>query len=203
MPSGGTVSPRAVPGTYTVRLNVGQAELSRTLIVKKDPNSAGSEVDIEAQVAMSLEVRDSLNTLMDMINQIEWIRRQVYDVSALLVGTDNVEEILSAGDALDGKLIAVEEQLFQINQTPGADFWRWKTVLYGRFLEFSSSLTATWGAGGHDFPPTTQHVEVHELLKTRLADYQAQLTQLIATDLPAFNSQLRGKNLSILLPDIQ
>ena len=203
MPSGGTVSPRAVPGSYTVRLSVGQEELSRTLIVKKDPNSAGSEADIEAQVAMSLEVRDNLNTLMDMINQIEWVRRQIYDVSAVLREIQNTEEILNAGDALDQKLIAVEERLFQINQTPGADFWRWKTVLYGKFLEFSSSLTATWGAGGHDFPPTTQHVEVHELLKGRLADYHAQLKQVIDADLPAFNNQLRSKNLSILLPSLQ
>ena len=203
MPSGGTVSPRAVPGSYTVRLSVGQEELSRTLIVKKDPNSAGSEADIEAQVAMSLEVRDNLNTLMDMINQIEWVRRQIYDVSAVLREIQNTEEILNAGDALDQKLIAVEERLFQINQTPGADFWRWKTVLYGKFLEFSSSLTATWGAGGHDFTPITQHVEVHELLKGRLADYHAQLKQVIDTDLPAFNNQLRSKNLSILLPSLQ
>ena len=201
MPSGGTVRPLAVPGTYTVRLTVGEEAFSQMLTVRKDPNSAGSEADIEAQVAMSLALRDNVNSLMDMINQIEWIRRQVYDISAMLANADNAEGILSAGEELDQKLIAVEEKLFQINQTPGADFWRWKTVLYGRLLEFSSGLASTWGGGGHDFAPTTQHLEVHELLKQRLADYQGRLKEVLDTDLPALNSQLQERSLSIILPE--
>ncbi len=201
MPAGGTVRPLAVPGTYTVKLRVAEQEFSQPLTVKKDPNSAGREADIEAQVAMTLELRDSVNSLMDMINQIEWIRKQVYDLRALLANADNAEGILSAGEALDEKLVALEAKLFQVDQTPGADFWRWRTMLYGRLLQFSSDVASTWGGGGHDFAPTTQHVEVHGLLKARLADYQGRLKEVLATDLPAFNSQLREQNLSIILPE--
>ena len=39
------------PGNYTVKLSAGGTELSQPLMVKKDPNSSGSESDIQAQFA--------------------------------------------------------------------------------------------------------------------------------------------------------
>jgi len=195
MPRGGTIRPRAVPGSYTVKLTVGEQEFSQKLTVKKDPNSAGSETDIRAQVNMSLELRDNLNSVVDVIDQIEWMRKQIYDVTALLEGDESAEEVISAGKELDKKLIAVEEKLFQMKKTPGADSWRWETMLYGRITHLASELESTWGGVGSDFPPNTQMVEVHELFKKRLATYQGQLNELLNKDIPAFNNMLKEKNI--------
>ena len=45
------------PGTYTVKLSAGGAESSQPLVVRKDPNSGGTEADINAQIAMMLDLR--------------------------------------------------------------------------------------------------------------------------------------------------
>jgi photosystem II stability/assembly factor-like uncharacterized protein len=87
-PDGGRMSLLLPPGTYTVKLLVGGAEatpgLSQQLIVRKDPNSEGTEADINAQVALLFELRKDLENAADMVNQIEVIRSQLASIAALL-----------------------------------------------------------------------------------------------------------------------
>ncbi len=169
-------------------------EFQQKLIVHKDPSSTWSETDIRAQVEMSLALRENLNELVDMIEQIEWIRKQTNDLIALLGEDEGVAEVVSAAEDLNEKLIAVEENLFQMKRTPGGDTYRWKTMLYGRILSLARDLESTNWSAGTDAPPTTQQVEVHELLKTRLATYKSRLNEILERDIPAFNGKLVERN---------
>src|SRR5882672_5849995 len=78
------------PGTYTVKLLVGGTDaapgqtLSQQLLVRKDPNSEGTEADINAQVALLFELRKDLENAADMVNQIEVIRSQLTSITSLL-----------------------------------------------------------------------------------------------------------------------
>ena len=181
---------RVAPGTYTVKLAINSQEFSQKLTVKKDPNSAGSEADIQAQVKMLLELRDNSNSVADMINQIEWIRKQIYDLCAILRYDKNVASIISEGQELDQKLIAVEENLIELKLTGGSQDWlRWPTRFYAKLSSLAGSVGST------DFPPTTQQIEVHKMYKEQLATYQAQFEELLNKDLPAFNNLLKEKNI--------
>jgi photosystem II stability/assembly factor-like uncharacterized protein len=85
-PEGGRMSVLLPPGTYAVKLFVGGAEStsSQQLIVRKDPNSEGTEADINAQLALLFELRKDLENAADMVNQIEMIRSQLAGVTGLL-----------------------------------------------------------------------------------------------------------------------
>ena len=75
---GGRVNVLAAPGTYTVKLIVGDEELTQELVVKKDPSSTASVEEVTAQVETLLEIRDDINDVADMIHSIEWVRKQIY-----------------------------------------------------------------------------------------------------------------------------
>jgi hypothetical protein len=190
LPGGGTIQPLAVPGTYTVKLTVDGQELEQELVVNKDPSSTWSETDIQAQVTMSLALREDLNEVVELIEQIEWLRKQTNDLIALLGDDEGEAEVVSAAENLNENLIAVEENLFQMKRTPGGDTYRWKTMLYGRILSLARDLESTNWSAGTDAPPTTQQVEVHELLKTRLASYKSRLNEILERDIPALNGRL-------------
>jgi len=191
LPSRGTrITILAAPGAYTVKLTVGGKEFSQKLTVKKDPHSAGSKRDIRLQVKLLLEIRDNINSVVDMINQIEWIRKQIYDLATLLKEDKSAEPLITAGKELDKRLIAVERNLFQMKLTGrGQDLLRWPSKLISELWFLAGSV------GSSDFPPTTQQVEVHEMFKKQLATYQSQLNEMLDKDLPAFNSQLKEKNI--------
>ena len=54
--------PLAAPGTYTVKLTVDGKESTQKLVVRKDPNSAGTDADVEASTKFSLTLYTATST---------------------------------------------------------------------------------------------------------------------------------------------
>jgi hypothetical protein len=176
-----------------VKLKVEGNELSEELIVRKDPNSSGTEADIEAQMTLLYGIRDNINAAAETINQIEWIRVQIERLDALLENDESAESILSAGKELDEKLIAVEENLFQMKLTGrGQDMARWPAQLISKIGALAGKV------GTADFPPTTQQAARHGDYTREAAAHQGRLNELITQDLAALNGQLEEKNLPII-----
>ncbi len=192
---GGQRGPLAPPGTYTVNLKVGDDIYTQTLLVLKDPNSAGTEADIQLQVARSLEMRAELTEIVEMINEIEWLRKDLENVATRYEGDTNVVDILEHARVLEAQAIAVEGNLFDVNLTGAReDAFRTPIKLYGRLSALASDL----GRNGADFAPTTQQVEVHVQFQAQLADYRALYEELMTTDVPALLRLLRDRG----LPDV-
>ena len=179
------------PGTYTVALIIGEDEWTEPLEIRKDPHSAGSEEDIRLQTSMSQELHDDMNALAESVNRIEWIRRQLKDVRAVAVDLgDTTEALVSNAEELDGTFVAIEEKFLQLRATgTGQDFARWRSRLAGRIAYLAGSVATA------DFPPTDQHRQVHQELKSRLAEFQAELQGLLDNELPAFNQTLQENGL--------
>jgi len=184
------VRPLAAPGTYTAKLSVNGQELAQKLIVKKDPHSAGSVSDIQTQVKMLLEIRDNMNTLVDIINQAELIRKQLYDLQNLLGHDENTKPVINAIQDLDRKIIAVEENLFQMRLTGASqDVLRWPMKLLAKLGSLAYDLSRT------DFPPTNQQVEVYKMYEKQLNAHEQQFQMILDQELPAFNALLKKLNI--------
>lgn len=176
------------PGNYTVKLLVGGQELSAPLVVRKDPNSAGTEADITAQLEMVQEVRKDLDSAADIVNQIEFIRGQLDQLRHTLGDAD--ASVKSAADELDKKLIDVEDHLIQRRLTgQGQDTVRWPSKLLSKLGYLGNGLS------GSDFPPTNQHREVHAAFKQQLASIKLRFDAAINQDVAAFNKLLRDRNI--------
>jgi photosystem II stability/assembly factor-like uncharacterized protein len=78
------VGPIAAPGKYTVRLIVDGQTYTQPMTILRDPRSPGSESDINLSVTMQLRIREDINRSSDAINHIEWIRKQVEVIQAML-----------------------------------------------------------------------------------------------------------------------
>jgi hypothetical protein len=186
-PGAGRLSILMPPGTYTVKLLAGGQVLSQPLVVKKDPNSGGTEADIATQTAMMLDLQKDLESGSQMVNQIEFIRSQVEKVDAAAVKT--------AADAFDKKLIEIEENLIQLRLTgQGQDTVRWPPKLLAKINYLASGL-----ASG-DFGPTKQQREVQALFKQQLAALRRRLDTVLSQDLTAFNKLLADNNIKPIKP---
>ena len=198
--SGGFRGFLVAPGEYTVKLSAGGKEYTEKLVVKKDPRSEGTIEDIKAQIRMQKEIREDLNTTSDMISQIEWMRKQLYDLKDVLKEGGAAGDVLKATDEFDKKLRSVEDELFQHIIAEGdTKSFRYPHKLYCKF-----SVLAEDVSGNVDFAPNKQQREVHAVLKQRLAEQRALYEGLLAKDLPAFNTMLKQKNLAgIIVPEIK
>ena len=182
------------PGTYTVKLTVGDQERAQPLIVKKDPNSEGTEAMITAQMQMLQELRQELDSGAEMVNQIEFMRAQLYQLTNVVSGGSNASAIKTATDDLDKKLIDIEENLIQRRLTgQGQDTVRWPPKLLTKINYLANGLA------GSDFGPTNQQREVHALLKEQLTTLRQRLDGVINTDLVAFNKLLRDRGVQNII----
>ena len=190
------------PGNYTIKLKVGDKELSQTLEVKKDPRSAGTVEDIKEQVRMQLEIREDLNTVSDMISQIEWMRKQLCDIKDLLKAEGKSVEAgtLTTIDEFDKKLCSVEDELLQPVLAEGdSKSFRSPQKLYGKLSVLAGDV-----ANSVDFAPNKQQREVQAVLKERLTKEKSRFEELVKTDLAAFNEFLKKKNISgIIFPRLE
>jgi len=193
-PGTGRMSILLPPGTYTVKLSVAGQELSQPLIIKKDPNSGGTEADINAQTTMMTELWNDYQTGSQMVNQIESIRSQLSQLTATLSGSSDSVAVKSGADALDKKLIDIEENLIQRRVTgQGQDTVRWPPKLLSKISYLASGL-----ASG-DFGPTKQQREVQALFKPQLSGLRQRMDGVLNQDLPAFNKLLSDSNIKTVI----
>ena len=184
---GGGGGPLQPPGTYTVTLLVDDEEMgSQPLTVLKDPNSEGTMADIAQQTELVQEIMADRNRAAEMVNRIELLRRQIYDLRPVLEAEGNAEDLMEAGEALDARLIEVESELIQLMNT-GSDGVRWPSMIVGRLRYLQGAVASA------DFQPTDQHREVSQVLGVQLGEVEEALQAVLAEDLENFNRMLQAR----------
>jgi len=195
-PGAGGLSMVVQPGTYTVTLEVDGQTHTQDLRVLKDPNSSGTEADIREQLVTFSEIREDHEEVADMVNRIEWIRRQLYDLDAVLESRGDASDILTASAELDDRLLAVEDNLIRLI-TAGGDGTRWAPKLIEELRYLSGNIM------NGDFRPTDQAREVQGILHERVVRYGAEVDQVLQEDVAAFNQRLLARNLAPLISDME
>jgi hypothetical protein len=197
--------PLVPPGTYSARLSVGDTTMTQSLTVLKDPNTTGTDADVQAQARLALAIRTEQDTVARMINRLEWVRKQLQDLGgqlrgdSALAGDSSAKRLAARADSLDQRAIAVEGALFDVHLTGAReDAFRNPMQLYGRLAALQSDVAEN----SADFAPTAQQMAVNELFKQRIAEASIRFADFMGKDLPAFGAELRKATLKdlILLP---
>ncbi|NKB88391.1 MAG: sialidase [Acidobacteria bacterium] len=174
---GGRVAPLAMPGEYTLRLQVGDATIEQPLVVRQDPSSAGTLAELAQQTEFLLDLREDVNAVVDLIDEIEWLRRGIADVRlrSRQQGVELPDTLDDRVEQLDQGLIEVEMGLYDLRMTGGMAFQdtlRWPRQLFAKLTSLAGYVQGT------DFAPTAQQYEVHGVYQERLANAQARLAEL-------------------------
>ena len=109
--------PVAVPGTYTVKLTVGDKTESQTFVLKNDPRSTASQKDLEEQFALQLKIRDAVSAANNGVRTIRSVKAQMADAMA----KNNDAALKRRVAILNAKLNAVEAQLYSVQNRAGQD----------------------------------------------------------------------------------
>src|SRR5215813_3893612 len=193
LPEGGRLTVLMPPGTYTVKLIVdGQEAGSQSLKVLKDPNSVGSEADINRQTSMLMDLRKDLESAADMVNQIETMRGQLTKLRA------EHPDMKPASEDFEKKLTDIEDDLIQRKYSgQGQDTTRYPGKLIGKMTYLGN------GVAGGDYVPNNQQQEVQAMFKAKLADLRKRLDDVVSSDLSNFNRMLREKNITTVIASTQ
>lgn len=176
---------KVMPGKYNVSMVTGTQKFSSSFNVTKDPQSDGTLDDIKAQTDMLVNLHKDVNTIVDMVNELELVRRQLYDVRDVLKTNSSNKKLVAAAAKLDSVLMVTEGKLVQLKYTgTGQDDIRWPEMLAGKMGYLAGAVATA------DFAPADQHKEVYTILKGQLTQCQNEMDALMKNNVAGFIKQL-------------
>jgi photosystem II stability/assembly factor-like uncharacterized protein len=179
--AGGTQGPRVLPGTYTVKLTVGDQSVTAPITVKVDPRVKSSDADLKAQFAFTHGIWEKLTEIHTQLQRVRDVRAQLTAIKKRLGDAKESKQIVDAANELDKKMTPIEEALYQTKNRAPQDPLNFPIRLNDKLAGVADS------AGFGDFPPTAQEIAVRDELMKAVNEQLAKLQAVWDTDLPAFN----------------
>jgi hypothetical protein len=190
--------PLVAPGRYTVKLTVDGRSFTQPLAILLPPESHGKDADIQAGVRLQLKVRDDISAASDMVNQIEWMRRQLEDQRKTVTGKD---VLLRAMNDIDQKLQGVEFQIITRADAMSDDkYFQTAYKIYMNLIWLNGEIGTGAGdvAGGADYGPTETEQSLVLEIEKQIRAVQAQYNTLMQQSVPAYNASIAGSGLAPL-----
>jgi photosystem II stability/assembly factor-like uncharacterized protein len=176
----GTQGPRALPGTYTVRLQKNGKSYETQITIGLDRRVKWTLADRQGQYDAAMKVYALFNDEAVLFEQIAGLREQIEAADKNRPATGALHRKL---EELDGKLDALRKQIVATTEggaITGEERLREHTdQLYGAIL--------SW-----DGPPSTYQLENTVALRNQLNDINTDFASITRSELPTVNKALRG-----------
>jgi hypothetical protein len=194
--AGGTSGPVALPGTYSVRLNVGGQRYTQPLVVVKDPRSPSTDTDLRAQFDFLMRIRDKTSQANDAVRTIRNIKAQLADREKRMPA-DKRTAFSNLVNSLVTKLSAVEGEIYQVRNQSGQDPLNYPIKLNNKIAALSGVV------GGTDARPTSQSYTVFNDLSSQLDRQLQAMRGPLLVLLPPINAQLKAAGLPPIVPSTE
>jgi photosystem II stability/assembly factor-like uncharacterized protein len=190
---GGPRGPQVLPGTYTVRLLVGDKTVEKRLEVRLDPTVNTPAPDLQVLHDMSLRLRDMQSTTNTALRALDSLKAQTEFVERTMR-----ERTPDAPKELGEKLAAfkkrLEEQTHQLARPEGGFGFQGRAQLIDRLGNLFFTIE------GANAAPTPQQRAYFEELQTEFRQKMDAANRFIAREVPEINETLRKHNAPQLVP---
>jgi hypothetical protein len=196
---GYTGGPRASPGTYHVRLSLGDWSQTQPLVVVKDPRVAATQADFDEQLELMLDMRADLDRIYGGVRMARSLREQSLAlVQRLAEAGQDVSAIRKSAQGVADALTAIENDLMQTKNEADQDVENFPTKL-------DNQLAYVYGLVGEtDARPTAGERERAADLKKEAGTVLARLQSVIATEIAGLNAAAAEKGATaILVPKVR
>ena len=186
----GLTGPKSYPGTYYVKLNVGESSMMESFKILKDERSLSTNEDLREQFEFLVEVRDKVTEIHKTIKQIISTRDQLHSLSDKL--SEKHEEISNSIENIITKITKIEENLYQTKNRSGQDPLNFPIRLNNKLAHLTSV------AGRGNFKPTDQMYGVRDEL-VKLIDVELQKwNEIKDSELDKINSMILKNNIQLI-----
>ena len=188
----GTQGPVAPPGSYSVRLTVGEQTQTVPLRVLKDPRSSATEADLADQFKLALEIRDKTSEANNAVRTIRNVKGQL-EQRRQEAGTRGAQ-VERAARPLITELSSIEAEIYQVRNESSQDPLNFPIRLNNKIAALAGVV------GSAEAKPTSQAREVFQILSDSLGIQTGRLKRALDTTLPPVNRELERLGLKPVVP---
>jgi hypothetical protein len=178
----------APPGTYRVRLTIGDWRAEQSFAIRPDPRVEDvTPEDLQARFELARKTRDRLTEVHDAIRTIRAVRTQVTALA------DRVAERAADTDTIQARAERLTQELTDLETT----FMQTKNESWQDPINFPPQLDNQWAylythINGAYARPTEGTYERFDDLVEQTEPLLARLRALLDEDVPALNAALRA-----------
>ena len=183
------VGPKAVPGTYKVRLTYNNEVMSQDFEILKDPRLSNTQNDYLEQFNFLISVRDQVSIANQYIIDIRKIKK---DLQYIIDKSSDNKQLISLINEFSIKLSVIENKIHMTKNQSRQD-----PLNYGiRINNRLAFLMADSQRG--DFPPTDQSMEFFKIIKEELNHESASFNKLLNTYVSQINNMIEDNNIKFI-----
>jgi hypothetical protein len=183
---------KAVPGNYSVELNVNGNVQTQEFTILKDPRAEVSIAEMKKQFDFVNTVNKTVNGAHDAIENIRDINKKLSDFEYNYGELEQTKDLLAQVKLLKSELSKIEKVLYQTQNKSNQDPLNFPIRLTNKLGHLNRLVTT------NDFPPTSQDEVVRLELTKKIEEQMTRYNKLISDDLEAFNSAFAKLNLDYL-----
>ena len=186
----GLTGPKAYPGSYSVRLKVGDSVLEEQFKILKDPRSSSTNEDLKEQFDFLISVRDKVTEIHKSIVQIRSTKDQLKNLKEKL--SDDHIEINQSIDSILERISKIEENLYQTKNRSGQDPLNFPIRLNNKLAHLLSV------ASRGNFKPTDQMYGVRDELIEKINAQLLKWENIKSSDLDKLNATILENNIQLI-----
>jgi hypothetical protein len=190
---GGARGPVAAPGQYQVRLTVGSESQVAPLEVKLDPRVKVSQTDLAQQFDMLMQLQEELNSVYDVVNQIQDVRSQVAGLKRRLPENAGTKPIEVSAQDLEKKLTGLRDQFINLTISANEDSLAYPPQIDAKLAFLAMDVSSA------DSAPTAAEQFEFEKLKKQSGELLSRWDELQRQDLADFRKLTAEHNLSTVV----
>lgn len=182
--------PAVLPGTYKISVTANGKTETQTAEVQYDPRFTIAPQDLQAQLKLGLELRDEVSALNEALNRLHSLHQQIGNLEQLLSSEEqgsvvnaSYKPVLDDAKALDKKIMAIQEPLYNTEIQPGASDDIHYLARFNNLLQ--GVMRAVLGPFGE--APSPLVVQEATELRQELETHLQQFNTFLNTDVAAFN----------------
>ena len=186
---------KAVPGEYSVHLNVNGTSTSETFKIIPDPRAEVSVADMQKQYDFVSDVNTTVDKAHQSIKKIRKITEQLDAFAKQYKDNPQTEDLVQKAKTMKEKFGEVEKALYQTKNRSNQDPLNFPIRLTNK-LGHLNSLVAL-----DDFPPTDQDIAVKNELTGKIDAQLKTFDALISKEIQEFNASFNQLKLNYLFVD--
>jgi photosystem II stability/assembly factor-like uncharacterized protein len=187
--------PKAIPGNYTVDLDVNGKKQTQPITIKKTPISEATKADMQAQFTFVNEVNETVDKAHKSIKNIRAFNKKLSAFKTVYGDRkdDGIKVMLIMADTMKTKFEEVEKALYQTKNRSGQDPLNFPIKLTNKLAHLNSLVTMG------DFGPTSQDTAVKNELTAQINDELDKFNLVLDTDIKEFNQKFNALKLDYLV----
>lgn len=183
--------PQALPGSYTVKLTVGDKTFAEVVEVRLDPTINVSLTDLQAQLDLQMKLRDMQSATATALRFLDSIEEQLKHTETTVknLNKEPDKELMKALEDYLKQIVALEDRL--VRRRDGLGF-PGKSQVTNRIGDLF------FGLDGANAAPTPYQRQYFQEIQPEFRERMAEANRFIKDTVPQWNEKLRAWNVPTL-----